>query len=151
MGKKTAGQIRLFARTYLKTLDPEAAARAAGLEDGAGLLEQEAVRKEILDQKQRLFSVLAREDVARRAAELAFGRCNDCVKLALDQQADVDELDLSLLSEIRRSEKGAVEIKLADRLKALECLSKTLEQEPVQPEADGVLEFLRELNREAGE
>lgn len=66
---------------------------------------------------------IRREDVTRRLAELAFGQPNDCVRLAMEEIQDLKELDLSLLSEIRRSEKGMVEIKLIDRLKALEQLA----------------------------
>ncbi len=66
---------------------------------------------------------LKREDVARRLAELAFGRANDCVKLVLQEDAAVDRLDLSLLSEVKRNDKGTVEIRLVDRLKALEQLA----------------------------
>lgn len=65
-----------------------------------------------------------REDVTRRLAELAFGQPNDCVRLALEETPDLKELDLSLLSEIKRSEKGMVEIKLIDRLRALEQLAQ---------------------------
>ena len=63
-----------------------------------------------------------REDVVRRLAELAFGRANDCVKLVLDEKARVDLLDLSLLSEVKRNDKGTVEVRLIDRLRALEQL-----------------------------
>jgi len=65
---------------------------------------------------------LTREDVARRLGELAFGRANDCVKLALEENPETDKLDLSLLTEIRRNDKGTVEIRLVDRLRALEQL-----------------------------
>ena len=65
---------------------------------------------------------LRREDVARRLAELAFGKANDCVRLVLGESPDLAKLDLSLLSEVKRSEKGAVEVKLIDRLQALEQL-----------------------------
>lgn len=65
-----------------------------------------------------------REDVARRLAELAFGRANDCVKLILEGPEKVSKLDLSLLTELKRSEKGAVEIRLVDRLRALEMLAQ---------------------------
>lgn len=64
-----------------------------------------------------------REDVIRRLAELAFGRANDCVKLVLQENAQVDKLDLSLLSEVKRNDKGTVEVKLVDRLRALELLT----------------------------
>ena len=66
---------------------------------------------------------LKREDVARRLAELAFGKANDCVKLVLKDDAVLDKLDLSLLSEVKRNDKGTVEIRLVDRLKALEQLA----------------------------
>ena len=35
----------------------------------------------------------------------------------------MDALDLSLLSEVKRNDKGTVEIRLIDRLQALEALS----------------------------
>lgn len=66
---------------------------------------------------------LKREDVARRLAELAFGKANDCVKLVMEEDAALDKLDLSLLSELKRNEKGTVEVRLVDRLKALEQLA----------------------------
>lgn len=66
---------------------------------------------------------VTRTDVIRRLAELAFGRCNDCVKLVLDGQVAAEKLDLSLLSEVKRNEKGTVEIRLVDRLQALEQLA----------------------------
>ena len=83
---------------------------------------------------------IKREDVARRLAELAFGKANDCVRLALEDEPTVSKLDLSLLSEIKRNEKGTVEIKLIDRLKALEQLAQAADQEKADPEA-----FLRAL------
>ena len=66
---------------------------------------------------------LTREDVARRLAELAFGEANDCVRLVLEEGAALETLNLSLLSEVKRSDKGAVEVKLVDRLRALEQLA----------------------------
>ena len=66
---------------------------------------------------------LTREDVARRLAELAFGRANDCVKLVLEEDAVIEGLDLSLLTELKRNEKGTLEVHLVDRLKALEQLA----------------------------
>ena len=66
---------------------------------------------------------VSREDVTRRLAELAFGKANDCVRLALEDDPKLGRLDLSLLSEVKRNEKGTVEIKLIDRLRALEQLA----------------------------
>ena len=75
-------------------------------------------------QKRIRSGTLTREDVARRLAELAFGRANDCVRLVLEEDAKMGRLDLSLLSEVKRSDKGAVEIRLIDRLRALEQLAQ---------------------------
>ena len=83
---------------------------------------------------------LRREDVLRRLAELAFGQPNDCVRLALEELPDLKGLDLSLLSEIRRSDKGLVEIKLIDRVKVLERLEQAMGDEE-----DGLGELLRAL------
>ena len=80
--------------------------------------------------KQRIRSgEIRRQDVTRRLAELAFGKANDCVKLALEEDLCLDDLDLSLLSEVKRNDKGTVEIKLIDRLKALEQLALVAEDQ----------------------
>ena len=69
-----------------------------------------------------------RQDVTRRLAELAFGKANDCVRLALEDDPRLDKLDLSLLSEVKRNDKGTVEIKLIDRLRALEQLAQVAQE-----------------------
>ena len=84
---------------------------------------------------------LTRADVVRRLGELAFGRANDCVRLVLEEGADLQKLDLSLLAEVRRSEKGAVEVKLADRLQALEQLTALVQEST--GELDAFLDALR--------
>ncbi len=87
---------------------------------------------------------IRRRDVARRLAELAFGEANDCVRLVLDNGADLGKLDLSLLSEVKRNDKGTVEIKLVDRLRALEQLARVAEAENTDLES-----FLKALQEEA--
>ena len=72
---------------------------------------------------------IRREDVTRRLAELAFGKANDCVRLALEDDPKLGKLDLSLLSEVKRNDKGTVEIKLIDRLRALEQLANVAREE----------------------
>ncbi len=80
--------------------------------------------------KERLRSGNIRQcDVARRLAELAFGKANDCIRLIFDPEPGLEKLDLSLLSEIKRSDKGTVEIRLVDRLKALELLAQAAQAE----------------------
>ena len=92
--------------------------------------------------KQRIKSgEIRRQDVTRRLAELAFGKANDCVKLALEENLRLDELDLSLLSEVKRNDKGTVEIKLIDRLRALEQLAQTAGEE--RSDVDAFLQALQ--------
>ena len=83
---------------------------------------------------------VGRKDVIRRLAELGFGKANDCVRLVLEEKPDVAGLELSMLSEVKRNEKGTVEIKLIDRLKALEMLLQVAETAGSEAEA-----FLRAL------
>lgn len=78
---------------------------------------------------------IRRRDVTRRLAELAFGKANDCVRLALEDDPLLDRLDLSLLSEVKRNDKGTVEIKLIDRLRALEQLALVAEEEKTDLES----------------
>ena len=96
------------------------------------------MEKKITDQtlQQRIKSgKIRREDVARRLAELAFGKVNDCVRLVLEDDPAVEKLDLGQLCEIKRNEKGTVEIKLVDRLRALEQLCQLAEQEGTDVES----------------
>lgn len=83
---------------------------------------------------------IKREDVARRLAELAFGKVNDCVRLVLEDDPKVEKLDLGQLCEIKRNEKGTVEIKLVDRLRALEQLCQLAEES-----GDDMESFLKAL------
>ena len=78
---------------------------------------------------------IRRADVTRRLAELAFGKANDCVRLALEDDPQLGKLDLSLLSEVKRNDKGTVEIKLIDRLRALEQLAAVAGEESEELEA----------------
>ena len=86
---------------------------------------------------------IRRADVTRRLAELAFGKANDCVRLALEDDPQLGRLDLSLLSEVKRNDKGTVEIKLIDRLRALEQLAAVAGEESEDLEA-----FLQALGGE---
>ena len=85
-----------------------------------------------------------RQDVARRLAELAFGKANDCVKLVLADDAVLEKLDLSLLTEVKRNDKGTVEVRLVDRLKALEQLALL-----AQEQGEDLESFLKALQGES--
>ena len=69
---------------------------------------------------------IQKKDILRRLGELAFGRANDCVKLVMEENPNLEELDLSLLSEVKRNDKGTVEVRLIDRLRAVEMLSAAM-------------------------
>ena len=102
-------------------------------------MERKSVDKPL---KQRIRSGdIRRQDVTRRLAELAFGKANDCVKLALEENLCLDKLDLSLLSEVKRNDKGTVEIKLIDRLRALEQLAQTAGEQ--RSDVDAFLQALQ--------
>lgn len=114
--------IGTFAGTFLRTMDPARAAAAIGAGDGLEILARQEVRAYLEQMRRTLDKAFTPEDTVRRMVELAFGRTNDCVRLALESDVDIDKLDLSLLSEIKRSDKGTVEVKLMDRMRVLERL-----------------------------
>ncbi len=122
MKPMSKAQARLFAAAWLRSMDPRYAAAAAGVPDPLQAMEDAAVRRELRRGRELLAREFTPEDTVRRMKELAFGRANDCVRLALDPAADLEALDLSLLQEIKRNDKGTVEIRLIDRLRVLERL-----------------------------
>lgn len=66
---------------------------------------------------------LDREQLLEQMRALACARVNDAVKLAYlpeEEREAIGKLDLSALIEFRRSGAGTVELKFADRMKALE-------------------------------
>ena len=74
--------------------------------------------------------ILASQSPRRRAlleqmGRLACAKVNDAVKLAFldgERMDEIDNLDLSALTEFKRSGNGAVELKLVDRAAVLERL-----------------------------
>ena len=120
MNPNLPSEKRRFAAAYLRCFDAEAAAQTIGRSDGIRMLTTPAVQREL--ELQRGQCDICRADIVRRLAQLAFGRANDCVKLVLQDAPEVDALDLSLLSEVKRNDKGTVEVKLIDRIHALERL-----------------------------
>ena len=126
--KETSGERqRRFCQVYLQTMDPERAAAEAGYKDGYGKLAAEPVQTRLEQMREAAVGQLRREDVLRRLAQLAFGRANDGVRLALlGREAGMEHMDLSAVSEIKVTDKG-VEVKLVDRVKALATLCELLE------------------------
>ncbi|MBR3641671.1 MAG: terminase small subunit [Oscillibacter sp.] len=128
MEGRSAAQERAFCRAYLKTLDPERAAEACGAADGYRMLRRNTTKQTLERMRAVASGALCGEDVTRRLAHLAFGQANDAVRLALDREgAKAQELDLSAVAEIKVTDKG-VEVKLIDRIRALETLWRLLQE-----------------------
>ena len=108
------------------------------------------VRGVLVTMWQRTSVCMQGEDAVRRLAELAFGRANDAVAMALSPEREglsAEKLDLSAVSEFKVTDKGGVEVKLIDRIRALEALYGLLSEE----KAEGAGELYRVLTEAAGE
>ena len=103
----------------------EAAARAGYMfPDKAGikLLARDAVIDEIDSINSNIRQASFAADGFRR---IAFGSVTDAVKLVLGQEpiTNIETLDLFMVSEIKLSKNGGIEVKFFDRIKALEALA----------------------------
>ncbi len=139
-----------FCEAFFRSLDPEAAGSEAG-GDGFRLLRKQANRQRLERMRKETADQIRREDVVRRMAQLAFGRANDAVRLALDpQNVDIGSLDLSAVAEIKVGEKG-VELKLTDRVRALEALHGLIEAGATEESANGLYAALTAAAQQMGE
>ena len=89
-----------------------------------------------------------REEMLDRLRRLADRRVNDAVKLAFLREETAgqgDDLDLSGLVELKRSEKG-FEAKFVDQIKVLEMMRDLMERSDTQ----AAEEFFRALNETPG-
>jgi len=127
--KQALERRRAFCRAYLRTMNEQAAARECGETDGPGMLARGTVRRE-LEQLRESRADVRREDVIRRLTELAFAPANDAVRLAYlgePTEETVRMLNLSAVAEFKRNSAGSVELKLIDRVKALDALYRLLD------------------------
>jgi len=85
-----------------------------------------------------------RADAIRALAKLIRSKSNDCARLALEENPPTSQLDLSLLQEVRRTSGGAVEVRLVDRLKAMELMVRLLDEDSSAAE-----DFFAELDKAA--
>lgn len=139
---------RDFCAAYLRTMDPERAAEDCGCGDGFAILRRKRTRARLEKMRDAAAAELRREDAVRRLAQLAFGRANDAVRLALHpKEADPGTLDLSAVAELKVTDKGGVEIKMVDRVRALETLCGLLEDSG----GAGTEELYRALEDAAGQ
>lgn len=126
--EKAGERQRRFCRAYLRTMDPELAAKEAGASDGFALLAAKPVRERLEKMRRTAADQICREDVLRRLAQLAFGQAGDAAQLALRPGEQVPEqMDLSAVAELKVTDKGGLEMKLVDRVRALETLYGLLE------------------------
>lgn len=119
---------KLFCSCYAILGDAEEAAVRAGYPKGSAL----SAAFECLRDKScqsligELKNLLSGDTVRTGLRRLAFGSCRDAVRLAFMEEMPsekfLDTLDLFNVSEVKRVKGGGVEIKLFDRLKALEKL-----------------------------
>ncbi|MCI8970176.1 MAG: hypothetical protein HFF99_01810 [Oscillibacter sp.] len=138
----------LFCSVFLRTMDPEQAAKAAGQEDGFAALALKSIRRRLEKMRGAAAGELRREDALRRLAQLAFGRANDAARLALcPREVDPGSLDLSAVAELKVTDKGGVEVKLVDRVRALETLCALLGEAG----GGGAEELYRALEDAAGQ
>ena len=138
----------LFCSVFLRTMDPEQAAKAAGQEDGFAALALKSIRRRLEKMRGAAAGELRREDALRRLAQLAFGRANDAARLALcPREVDPGSLDLSAVAELKVTDKGGVEVKLVDRVRALETLCTLLGEAG----GGGAEELYRALEDAAGQ
>lgn len=93
------------------------------LAEGIQCLRSASCRKTIADLRELLADS---GSVAAGLKRLAFGSCSDAVYLVFSDELPppgvIEKLDLFNVSEIKRVKGGGVEVKLFDRLKALEKL-----------------------------
>lgn len=147
-----------FCCWYAALGDPEEAAVRAGfdsrtaLADGIACLKSAECRRKIAG----LRTLLADSgSVITGLKRLAFGSCRDAVYLAFAEELPppsvIAELDLFNVSEIKRVKGGGVEVKLFDRMKALEKLYELENAFDHRDRAEGLIAALTASAESDGE
>ena len=129
MNRNTKAKLNSFCCNYVVLGSAEEAAVRAGfpretaLSEGLELLKTEECRQLIAQLREVLTDS---GSVAAGLKRLAFGSCTDAVYLVFADELPpaevIGKLDLFNVSEIKRVKGGGVEVKLFDRMKALEKL-----------------------------
>ena len=152
MEHKLKPKERLFCMYYCQSRDPRKAAAKAGYSVLRGRAAAKLLgRTDIQAELERLDTNLTVTDgeIISGYRTLAFGSAADAIRL-LTEDADVsaaqlEEMDLMNISEIKRPKGGGLEIKFFDRLKALERL-QTL---AAQAEDKGLAPFYSAIENSA--
>ena len=151
--KKLTKKEKAFCRGFLERGSIAEAESFAGMSKGGSEL---ICRDDILEEIERRSQLqnkslkqLARSGLKR----LAMGNIADAVSLISMKDYDSETLknmDLFMVSEIKRSEKGQIEIKFFDRFKALEKLNDDCESlENTTPFYDALMMGAETLNSDA--
>lgn len=147
--KELTAKEKRFCAKYLDCGNAAEAAREAGIGSGAGaekLLGDSRITGEIKRLSQ-LRTELLEELAYTGYLRLAFGKISDAVRLVFGpqpSQEEIENMDLFSVAEIRRPKDGSVEIKFADRLKALEKL-----EQAIPDKTEGQVSFYDALMRAA--
>ncbi len=141
----------LFCRCYLQIQNPREAALRAGFSpeeaeaEGLRLLGTPRVRRH-LAKLRRLGGHPEERAALAGLRRLAFSPVGDCLRLLLFypdlEEAQVQALDLFMLSEVKKTKDGGMEMKFFDRMKALE---KLLELEDGAQGNDGLAALYKAL------
>ena len=135
----------------------EAAAKAGfpeetALVEGMECLRSAACRKKISELREL---IAGSREVIAGLKRLAFGSCRDAVVLAFAEELPpaevIGKLDLFNVSEIKRVKGGGVEVKLFDRLKALEKLFELENTFSDRDKAAGLIRALSSADEEVDE
>ena len=93
-----------------------------------------------------------RKKVIKRLGKIAFEKPNDAVKLAFfrdeNDLREIEDLDLTMLSEVKRDKNGAVGVKLIDRLMVAKMVLEELRAESEAETSDMFLNIMGEAERE---
>ena len=119
-----------FCRYYTACRHTREAAARAGFafpeRSGMRLMARDAIRQEIERLSQQERGTASAIDGLKR---IAFGSVTDAVRLVLSPEpSELESLDLFMVSEIKRTDKGGMEIKFFDRIKALQTLLEAGEE-----------------------
>ncbi len=119
---------KLFCRYYAEHRTPREAAALAGYKNPEKSGRQLTSQSRILDYSKKLSTLPPRmQEVADGLRRIAFGNITDVIKLVTAENiGDIDPegLDLIMISELKMPRGGGIEVKLQDRVKALERLQQ---------------------------
>ncbi|MCI5844646.1 MAG: terminase small subunit [Oscillospiraceae bacterium] len=162
MAKRTIRpQERCFCIWYAMLCNVQEAALHAGysqeeaLERGVLLLQRDDCRELIHCVLETLSLRSSAAQVMAGLERLAFGSCNDAVRLVFAADSlsaeELAKLDLFGVSEVKRDKNGGVEVKFCDRQKAMEQILSYSNHAESQSQADALLAALTGANAHAAE